>query len=364
MADNQEKDQKTEAATPRRREEARSNGQVALSSEFVAALMLVAGFVSILLGGGNLARAAGSLTVATLESLGTLGTLELDARSSAALIKESFLGVLWPLMAVFLPAVLVGALVGYGQIGFLVTGKSVEPDVTKLDPFKGLKKIFSMRSLVRTALAAAKVLAISFVMGAIAYHELPDIARAGDSDIGPILVALGSVAFKAVAGGLGVIVVLAAIDLVYQRYQLEQDLRMSKQELKEENRIAEGDPHVKARVRQIMREMASRRMMADVPKATVVVTNPTHYAVALLYDRAQGGGAPRCVAKGKGEVAQRIKEVARAAGVVLYEDVPLARALHGQVEIGAEIPEELYSAVAEVLAYVYRLQGRAAALQP
>ena len=231
--------------------------------------------------------------------------------------------------------------------------------MTKLDPVKGFQKLFSLRAVVRTALAAAKVLAISLVMGVIAYREVDEIARVGDSDLGPILVALGGVSLKAAAGGLVAIVVLALVDLVYQRFQHDKDLRMSKEEIKEENRIAEGDPHVKARVRQIMRETATRRMMAHVPKATVVVTNPTHYAVALLYEDREG--APRCVAKGKGFVARRIKEVAREAGVVLYEDVPLARALHAQVELGREIPEELYAAVAEVLAYVYRLQGRAAA---
>jgi flagellar biosynthetic protein FlhB len=359
VADSQEKDRKTEPASPRRRQEARENGQVAISTEFVAALMLIAGFGSVLFGGAYLARSAGGLTESMLRALGSIGTGELDVQSSAALVKRIGFSMFGPLLVVFVPAVLVGALVAYGQVGFMVTTKAVEPDVAKLDPVKGFQKIFSTRALVRTLLAAAKVLAIALVMGTIAFHQVDDIARAGDGDLGPILRALGSVALKAAAGGLAAILVLAVIDLVFQRYQHEKDLRMSKEEVKEENRIAEGDPHVKARVRQIMREMATRRMMADVPKATVVVTNPTHYAVALLYeDRA---GAPRCVAKGKGFVARRIKEVAREAGIVVYEDVPLARALHAQVDVGREIPEELYAAVAEVLAYVYRLQGRAAA---
>ena len=154
--------------------------------------------------------------------------------------------------------------------------------------------------------------------------------------------------------------ILGLIDLAFQRWQLERDLRMSRQEIKEENRITEGDPHVKARVRQLQREMATSRMMADVPKATVVVTNPTHFSVALLYDRAAEGRAPRVVAKGVDFVAQRIRSVAGEAGVLCYEDPALARALHAQADIGQEIPEDLYAAVAEVLAYVYRLQGLAA----
>jgi flagellar biosynthetic protein FlhB len=165
---------------------------------------------------------------------------------------------------------------------------------------------------------------------------------------------------KTTVGGLGAILVLALIDFFYQRFQYEKDMRMSKQEIKEENRISEGDPHIKAKIRQVQRDMAFRRMMSDVPKATVVVTNPTHYAVALRYERADDGAAaaPRCIAKGKGPIARRIKALARENGIVLYEDVPLARALFAQVQVGQEIPEELYAAVAEVLAYVYRLEDR------
>jgi flagellar biosynthetic protein FlhB len=361
MADVQDKEQKTEPATPRRRHEARESGQVALSQELVAALMLCAGFAALVFGGGVIARASGRMIAGTLAALDSLGTADFDVRASTTILKATFWPMIAPLLLVFLPAVLVGALAAYGQVGFLVTGKAIQADFKKVDPLQGFQRIFSRRAAMRTFLAMAKITLITFVMGRIAYAYVDDIARAGDTELGPLLVALGNVLVRCAAGALAVILVLALVDFGFQRYQHESDLRMSKEEIKEEHRITEGDPHVKARVRQIMREMATRRMMADVPKATVVVTNPTHYAVALLYERGGDGSAPRCVAKGKGFVARRIKETAREAGVVLYEDVPLARALYAEVEIGREIPEELYAAVAEVLAYVYRLQEKVAA---
>ena len=155
------------------------------------------------------------------------------------------------------------------------------------------------------------------------------------------------------------VVALAVIDLVYQRFQHKQDMRMTRKEVRDEQKNTDGDPQVKARIRRVQREMASRRMMQDVPDATVVITNPEHYAVALQYSEG-GGSAPRVVAKGVDEVAQRIKAVAREHGVFLFENPPLARALHRQAEIGDPIPEGLYQAVANVLAYVFRVQGRAA----
>lgn len=365
MAEGPDKEAKTEPATPRRRQESRENGQVAQSTELVAALMLIAGFGALVFGGRVISLSTGELLTRTIRSLGPLSRDELDVAGATVLLKGIFLGALTPLLTVFVPGIVMGLLVGYGQVGFMITPKAVQVDASKINPVKGFGKLFSLRSLVRTGLSGAKMVAIATVMTAIAYAQIHDIARVSDSDLGPILAALGQVAMKTTAGGLAAILVLSLIDFFYQRFQYERDMRMSKEEIKEENRIAEGDPHVKAKIRQVQREMAFRRMMADVPQATVIVTNPTHYAVALRYERgaddtgASGSnGAPRCVAKGKGQIARRIKELGRENGIVLYEDVPLARALYAQVDVGREIPEELYAAVAEVLAYVYRLAGR------
>ena len=360
MAESDDKEQKTEEATPRRREEARDRGQVALSSELIAALGLCLGTAMLSLSGGRLAQTLGGLTRDTLGALGTIGTSELTAPSSARLIREPILAVLGILGVVVLPTVAFGALAGYLQVGFRIAPKAIELNPGKLNPVQGLQKLFSLRAVVRTVMAAAKVILISAVVSIIAWAHVDEIADLGVNDLGPLLAGLGHVALRCTAGALAIILALAVVDLFYQRYQLAKDLRMTKQEVKEEHRLTDGDPHVRARIRQIQREAAQRRMMDEVPDATVVVTNPTHYAVALRYevdDPESKGAAPKVIAKGVDHIAQRIKAVAAEHGVVCYEDVPLARALHAQVEIGQEIPDDLYGAVATVLGYVYRLRG-------
>lgn len=365
MADNAEKDQKTEEATPRRLEEARDKGQVGLSSELVAGLSLVSGALALVLGGPALARVIGHAIVRTLEHVPSMALEDVDVPLSAGLLRSVFAPVWGPLAVVVFPTIVLGAVASYAQVGLRITPKAVELDPNKINPIKGFGRLFGMRSIVRTAMALAKVLAVAIVVGAVAWHEVRNVIRLGINELGPQLVALGWIAMRCTAAALVVVVLLSLIDLLFQRYQHKRDLRMTKQEVKEEHKLTDGDPHVRARVRQLQREMASRRMMADVPTATVVVTNPTHYAVALKYERdGEGKGVqdvPIVVAKGLDHVAQKIKEVARENDVVCYEDVPLARALYRQVEVGQEIPEDLYAAVAAVLSYVFRLEGRTSA---
>jgi flagellar biosynthetic protein FlhB len=192
----------------------------------------------------------------------------------------------------------------------------------------------------------------------VALAHLGELSAMPGTDLGTALAMGANILVRCLIAGVLAMLSLALVDLVFQRLQHTKELRMTKKEVKDELKSTDGDPHVKSRIRQIQRELASRRMMADVPKATVVVTNPTHFAVALHYDRiGENGGAPYVVAKGVDLVAQRIKEVAREAGVIVYEDRPLARALHASTEIGDVIPAELFQAVASVLAYVYRIQG-------
>jgi flagellar biosynthetic protein FlhB len=227
---------------------------------------------------------------------------------------------------------------------------------------QGWSKVFSSRGVVRTATSFTKTLLVTAATTWMAWHDVPKIAALAGSELGPVLAAMGTVFTHCALAALIAIVLIAAFDLFYQRWQHGRDLRMSRKDIQEEMKSTDGDPQVKARIRTIQREMARRRMMSEVPKATVVITNPTHFAVALRYDREGDearGKAPILVAKGVDDVAQKIKAVAREAGVPLHEDVPLARALHAQVEIGQEIPEALFQAVAGVLAYVYRIQGRA-----
>jgi flagellar biosynthetic protein FlhB len=354
-----DRDQRTEEATPRRREEARERGQVAISSELIAALMLSAGVGSMLLVGGAFADSTGGVIARSIELMGDRGTMELSPRIAAGILDSTLRAIGPGLAGIVIPVVIVGALVGYGQVGFRVAPKAVAMDASKLDPLKGLRRIFGARGVVRTIMAALKIFTIAGTMSVIAWLQVPQIIRLGPTDLGPLLRGLGHVALRCTAGALIAILLLSLVDLLFQRWQQERDLRMTRQEVKEEHKNTEGDPHVKGRIRSVQREMARRRMMAEVPKATVVVTNPTHYAVALRYERDGAGNpistAPVCVAKGVDSVAQRIKSIAREHGVVCYEDRPLARSLYAQVEVGEEIPEDLYAAVAAVLTYVYRL---------
>jgi flagellar biosynthetic protein FlhB len=363
MAGEDDAQDKTEDATPRRRQDAREQGQVALSAELVSALTLAAGLGVLVVCGGLIAQSSGALVANALGGLGAAGRLPLDPGAAAELFQGSARTIGLVITSVVVPMWLVAMLAGYAQIGFRVTPKAVQFDPAKLDPSKGLKRLFSARAAVRTLLAMVKVVAIVLAMGLMAWRELPRVAALAGGELGPQLAGLGQVAFRCAAVSLATIAAVAAFDWAWQRWQHERELRMTKREIRDEARSTEGDPHLKARVRAIQREMAQRRMMADVPTATVVITNPTHFAVALRYEREAEGEqrrAPVVVAKGADFVAQKIKEVAREAGVPLHEDVTLARALHAQCEIGDEIPETMYQAVAAVLAFVYRVQGEAA----
>lgn len=356
MAD-QDKEEKTEEATPRRRQEARDEGQVAMSTELIAAGMLIGIAISMLLGGRVLADVTAGQTRSSLETFGALGRMELSLPDSAAILRETIQRMVPALAVVVLPVVALGAALGYFQVGFHLAHKAVRINPSKINPL-GFNKVFNMKNAVKTGLAALKIAAVILAMGAVCFFELPTLATLAGMDIELVMGGASGVLLKALAAGVLVILFLSILDVWYQRYQHEKDLRMTKKEVKDEHKNSEGDPQVKARIRRVQRELATRRMMEDVPEATVVVTNPTHFAVALRYDRSVADSTPVVVAKGVDAVALRIREVARLHGVPHYEDRPLARALHARVEIGQAIPEELFQAVAKVLAYVYRLEGR------
>lgn len=361
MAETPEKDEKTEEATPRRRQEGREKGQVAYSTEAVAAVMLVATLVALVVGGGNAIGAAGEFLVQILASIG-IGAEEISVRDGAGLLTAAVRSVIPGLAIIVVPTLLLGLLSGFAQAGFQIAPKAVAFDPAKINPIKGMQRMFSARSVVRTSLAALKILAIGIAITVTASLQLPRVTVLAGLDPQPVIASTGTVLLRCAIAGVLAMAVIASLDLFFQRVQHEKDLRMTKKEIRDEMKNTDGDPHVKSRIRQIQREVASRRMMAEIPKATVVVTNPTHYSVALAYDRSESGlSAPTVVAKGVDHVALRIREVAREHGIPIHEAPPLARALHAQVEIGDPIPEELYQAVAGVLAYVYRLQGETSA---
>jgi len=358
MSDGPERDEKTEEATARRREESRDKGQVAFSSEIMVAAMLIAAVAGMATLGSRLAYSVGGLFEGAMAPLAAGVRYELDVSTAAALLVLGLRTVVPSVLLMGLPMICIGLLVGFGQVGIHFAGKAIEADISKIDPIKGFQKIFSPRSWMRTFLGALKVVLIASVMIAVTLRIAPAAGNITDTGARPLLAVIGYVLMRATAAGLLVLLVLALVDFVFQRIQHAKDLRMTKKEIRDEARNTEGDPLVKSRIRQLQRELSSRRMMSDVPKATVIVTNPTHVAVALRYDD-DSKRAPIVVAKGLDEVAQAIKRIGAEHNVIIYEEPPLARALHRSCEIGDAIPAEMFEAVAKVLAYVYRIQGRA-----
>ena len=242
------------------------------------------------------------------------------------------------------------------QVGFLVNEEALKFDIKKIDPFAGIKRLVSMRSFVEGLKAVFKLTSVGVIVYLVFRAEIDQLPALIHLSVAQVFVYLGSVTFKLVAGVGAFMFILAGADFLFQKWDLEKKMRMTKQEVKEEHKSREGDPLIKARIRRTQREMAQRRMMEDVPKADVIVTNPTHIAVAIKYDATMV--APTIVAKGAGAIAEKIKEVARLNDVPIMENKPLARTIYKTLKIGQTIPRELYTAVAEVLSYIFRLKKR------
>jgi flagellar biosynthetic protein FlhB len=241
------------------------------------------------------------------------------------------------------------------QNGFLLTSETLTPKLSKLNPFSGLKRLFSLKSLTELVKSIIKILIVGTVSYLVVRKEMdafPGLINLGVADI---LIFISKIAFKTMLYTSLVMILMAIADVAYQRWQHEKDLRMTKQEVKDESKQRDGDPAVKARIRAVQRDMARKRMMAAVPEATVVITNPTHLAIALKFDKDLP--APIVLAKGAGHMAAKIRAIANENDVPVVEQKPLARSMFKLVEVGDYIPAELYRAVAEVLAYVYRLKG-------
>lgn len=268
----------------------------------------------------------------------------------------------WKALAVCLPIILAAGAVGFTanvlQIGLKATTKQITPDLDKLNPIKGFARFFSGRALVELAKTVAKIVIVGLVVYSMLKHEyvrLIDLYQMPPAVAGGVI---GDICWRLLVRACLVMLVIGIIDYVYQRISFDNSIKMTKQEIKDEYKQIEGDPKIKAKIRQRQREMARRRMLQDVPKADVVITNPTHYAVAIKYNPEEMA-APTVVAKGQRLLAKRIREVAEAHGVPIVENPPVARLLYKVVEVDEQIPAELYQTVAEILAYVYRLSQKA-----
>jgi len=255
----------------------------------------------------------------------------------------------------FLAALFVSLLVNYLQVGFVLSAESVQPKFSKIDPIQGFGRLFSIRSLVELVKNIFKIAIVGFAVYIIMRGEAERFVLLVDQSVWGILLYICGVSFKIILSVCLVLIVLAALDYAYQKWEFEKELRMTKQEIKDESKQSEGDPLIKARIRRLQREAARKRMMANVPKADVVITNPTHLAVALLYDQ-EKMSAPTVVAKGADFIAQNIKDIARKHHVPIVNNKPLAQVLYRKVDVDEIIPANLYRAVAEVLAFVYGMK--------
>jgi flagellar biosynthetic protein FlhB len=345
--------ERTEQATPRRREKAREEGKVARSSELNSAVILCLGATALYFMGPTLMTQLKQFMIFIFNEAPKMNA---DYDTLLSLISSrilTFFLIMGPILAVLL-------VVAYGvnvmQVGFLFTTKSLEPKLDKLNIANGIKRMFSVRSLVELARDTIKLIVIGFIGYKAISSQMDTFFLLSDNSVSVFAAAMGQMALKTTLQIGAVMLVLAILDYAYQKYDFEKSIRMSKQDIKDEYKDTEGSPQIKARVRQIQREMSRRRMMQDVPKADVIITNPTHIAVALKYNPDEMD-APLVLAKGERLIAERIKEIGREAGVPIVENKPLARALFSMCEVGSYVPAKLYRAVAEVLAYVYRLKG-------
>ena len=351
--------EKTEAPTPRRLQEARRDGNVARSTDLTAACVLLVGIMLLLIFGeqifGNLKRSIEQLFDATYA--GNLTRTD-DLGASAVFWSRATAMSLLPLLLGIFAVALVATL---SQVGFLVTVKPLVPRLDKLSPLKGFRNLFSARSGGRLAMSLLKIMIIAVVAALAIFGDLDRMIYLVELQTRSAMVAAAGLIFSLSLKLAAVLIVLALIDFAFQRWQRQRELRMSKHEVKQEMKQFEGDPLVKQRRVRVARQLALQRIASAVPKADVVVTNPTHFAVALQYD-SQAMRAPRVIAKGADFMAMRIRQIAVLNNLPIVERKPLAQALYRGVEIGQDIPPEHYAAVAEILAYVYRLNGQAAAV--
>jgi flagellar biosynthetic protein FlhB len=344
---------KTEAPSARRLEDARKEGQVVRSQELNSAVILLVGAFLLQGLGKNLVSALQSLIANTVTGLAPMDLTEKWLEQTGYNLITT---ILPPLGLIMIALLLIGVAVTEAQTRFLWASKRIGFDFKRVNPINGFKRIFSLRGLVELLKALLKMVVVGWVAYSYLRGHISDIVNLSQMDL-----SAGAQQFAALSLNLAirvgsVYILLAVADYAYQRWDLYRSLKMTKEEVKEEYRRSEGDPLLKGRIRAEMRRMARSRMMSNVPKATVVITNPTHLAIAVQYS--DGMGAPKVVAKGAMRVAERIVAIARENSIPVVQNVSLARAIYKTIDIDQEISPDLYKAVAEVLAYVYRLRGR------
>lgn len=350
--------EKTEKATPKKRDDARKKGQVLKSAEINTAVSTLVMYAALMILGGSMVESLSVMLKNTLSDsiAGNTDITLVSAHLSIVGAIMEFAGVIWPLLAV---AVVIGIAVNLLQVGFLFVPSSLTPKFSKINPLEGFKRIFSMRSVVELLKAVLK----AAIVGVIVYQEymnrfeeFPNLMFISNiAEVGKLIFDMCvSVAIKASVA----LIVLGFADYIYQWFDFEKNLKMTKEEIKQEYKTTEGDPMIKSKRREKQRQMSMSRMMQSLPQADVVITNPTHYAMALRYNEKESS-APVVIAKGKDYTAQKIKQKARELGIEIVENKPVAQALYVACEIGDVIPEDMFAAVAEILAFVFKKRNSA-----
>lgn len=352
--------EKTEEATGKRLNDARKKGQVAKSQEITVAADLFAFFIILRVYKQILGTNFTFLFNYIYDNIPDTIVM-VDGYIPRSTINSLFIKIILIVLLTALPYLLAGfalALIcNIVQFGFKITTEPLKPKFDKFNPVNGFKRIFSVQSLFNLLKAVLKITLISLVVYFTLTGRKESIFLLYDMPLRQAIALMGDIIIEVGIKCASAYIFIAIIDFIYQKHKFREDMKMTKQEVKDEYKDAEGDPQVKSKQKQKMREAAMRRMMKELPKADVVITNPTHYAVALVYHQDEDP-APKLVAKGADFMAQRIKDVAKENNIEIVEDKPLARMLYANVDIGEFIPPELYKAVAEVLAYVYKLQGK------
>lgn len=350
-----DKHSKTEQPTNKRLLEARRKGNVPRSQELSTTVGLAVAFVAL--------YTMGSFMFSTLKSTSrelflNLGTYEVTQAGIYSLMLKMFLVIAIIVAPFMLIVIVAGIATSVAQTGgVIISWEPLSLKLDRLNPVNGVGKLFKTDSLFTTFKSFLKIIIVGFMAYKILRQEIESILFLTQSDIDGIVDFVGHISFKLVLHTCGVMLILAIIDYAFVKWRYIEDLKMTKQEVKDEHKNEEGDPKIKAKIRQVQYERSRRRLRKVIPTADVIITNPTHYAVALKYDRDRMA-APVVLVKGVDFLAQTIKEIARESKVMLVENRPLARELYAQVDEGQEIPESLYAAVAEVLAYVYSIKGK------
>ncbi len=353
------RDDRTEKATPKRRREARKKGQVAKSQDLGGAAVVFAGLIALTwIGPAVVTNIAGSMRdafthIAHSGDIATSAGLE----NLTMTVLRTLLASVGPLAGV---CVAVGVIANVAQVGFRPSFTAIKPDFKRINPGSGAKNLFGSRLVFELGKAIAKVAVVAGVAAMALIPELTNLGASVGTSPGMLGKLMGASAIAIAQRAAIAYLLIGSIDFIYQRHRQEKQLKMTKQEVKDEFKQHSLPPEVRSAQRRRQMQIARARMMAAVPQADVVVTNPTHYAVALSYDGTKP--APVLIAKGQGYVALQIRKIAEENDVVIVPDPPLARALHASVEIGHMIPEEMYAAVAQVLAYVYKVAGRRKAM--